>query len=182
MANKTNLERIKFKRIIKILILFSIHEFKSIILSILINKVQIYDLKNKGMATSVVKYLGELRTECTHLKSGKIIITDAPTDNNGKGEAFSPTDLVATAYASCILTVIGIYCEKHDVKFVIAEASVNKVMGANPRKIDRIELVIDMSESNFDEKLHQRIIKVAETCPVANTIGDGIELITEYKF
>lgn len=134
------------------------------------------------MATSKVKYIGGLRTECTHLQSGNTIITDAPVDNNGKGEAFSPTDLVATSLASCILTVVGIYCNNHDVPFENATAEVNKIMGANPRKIDRVELVLDFSEANFDEKLHQRIIKVAETCPVANTIGDCIELITEYKF
>ena len=66
------------------------------------------------MATSKVEYLGGLRTKCTHLKSGQEVITDAPVDNNGKGEAFSPTDLVATAYVSCMYTIIGIYCEKSE--------------------------------------------------------------------
>ncbi|MDC0100175.1 OsmC family protein, partial [Crocinitomicaceae bacterium] len=67
------------------------------------------------MATSKVEYLGGLRTKATHLKSGSEIVTDAPVDNNGKGEAFSPTDLMATAYASCLLTIIGIFCANHDL-------------------------------------------------------------------
>ena len=72
-------------------------------------------LKRCDMATAVVEYLGGLRTKCTHVKSGTEIITDAPTDNNGLGESFSPTDLVATAYTSCILTIVGIYCNNHNI-------------------------------------------------------------------
>jgi putative redox protein len=73
------------------------------------------------MLTSTVKYLGDLRTECTHLKSNTIIVTDAPVDNKGKGSTFSPTDLVATAYASCMLTIMGIYCNEHQLEFKHAE-------------------------------------------------------------
>ena len=115
------------------------------------------------MATSKVEYLGSLRTKCTHLKSGTEIITDAPIDNNGKGEAFSPTDLVATAYTSCMLTIVGIYCDNHGIDFKYGVAEVNKIMGSNPRKIERLEIVIDFSKNNWDESIHQRIINAAET-------------------
>lgn len=134
------------------------------------------------MATSTVEYLGGLRTKCTHLKSGKEVLTDAPTDNNGKGDAFSPTDLVATAYVSCMLTIIGIYCEKHDVDFGFGKANVTKIMGSDPRRIARIEVELDFSENNWPEKLHQRIMNAGEGCPVAKTIGDNVELMFEYKF
>ncbi|MGB0914536.1 MAG: OsmC family protein [Crocinitomicaceae bacterium] len=134
------------------------------------------------MATSTVEYLGGLRTKCTHLKSGKEVLTDAPTDNNGKGDAFSPTDLVATAYVSCMLTIIGIYCDNHDINFNYGKANVTKVMGSDPRRIARIEVELDFSENNWSENLHQRIMNAGEGCPVAKTIGDNVELKFEYKF
>ena len=95
------------------------------------------------MATSRVEYLGELRTKCTHLKSGTEIYTDAPVDNNGKGESFSPTDLVATSYASCMLTIVGIYCEKNEIELKGATADVTKVMDASPRRIGALSIDID---------------------------------------
>ena len=81
--------------------------------------------------TSKVVYLGDLRTECTHIQSGKKIITDAPTDNHGKGEAFSPTDLLATSLASCMMTIIGIYCKNHEINFHSCSADIEKIMGPN---------------------------------------------------
>ncbi len=134
------------------------------------------------MATSKVEYLGSLRTKCTHLKSGTEIITDAPVDNNGKGEAFSPTDLVATAYISCMLTIVGIYCDNHNIDFKHGVAEVNKIMGSNPRRIEKLEIVVDFSGNNWDESIHQRIIKAAETCPVAKTIENDVEVLFEYQF
>lgn len=134
------------------------------------------------MATAKVEYLGALRTKCTHLKSGMEIVTDAPIDNNGKGEAFSPTDLVATAYVSCMLTIIGIYCENHQIEFNSGIAEVNKIMGSNPRRIAKLEISIDFSGNNWDESIHQRIINAGETCPVARTLENGVEVEFEYKF
>ena len=87
------------------------------------------------MATSKIEYLGDLRTKSIHLASGKEIITDAPLDNNGKGEFFSPTDLVAVSYVSCMLTIIGIYCNNNNIDFTFGHASINKVMSSNPRRI-----------------------------------------------
>ena len=134
------------------------------------------------MSISKVEYLGGLRTKCVHLKSGVEIITDAPADNNGKGEAFSPTDLVATVYASCMLTIIGIYCENHSIHFEYAVASVNKIMESNPRRIGKIEISIDFSRNNWDSEIQKRIIRAGETCPVAKTLGDNIEVEFNYQF
>lgn len=134
------------------------------------------------MATSKVEYNGNLRTTCTHLKSGQQIITDAPTDNNGKGEAFSPTDLVATAFVSCMLTIVGIHCDKNGHSFENGRAEVTKVMGDAPRRIARLEIDLNLSGNGWDEALCERIKRVAEACPVAQSVHPDIEVIVNYKF
>jgi uncharacterized OsmC-like protein len=132
------------------------------------------------MITSTVKYLGELRTSCTHLKSGTSILTDAPVDNNGKGSAFSPTDLVATAYASCMITIMGIYCEKHGIHFDFAEAEVTKIMSASPRKIERLIIGMNLKENHWDEHTAEKVIRAAKACPVALTLENKVEV--EFSF
>lgn len=134
------------------------------------------------MATAIVEYLGELRTKCTHVKSGVEVITDAPTDNNGKGDSFSPTDLVATAYASCMLTIVGIYCNQHRISFEHARAEVIKGMESGPRRIGSLEISIDFNGNNWDMNIQKRIIAAAEACPVAKSIHEGMEIKTSYKF
>jgi len=134
------------------------------------------------MATSKVTYLGGLRTSCTHLASGNTIITDAPTDNNGKGEAFSPTDLVATAYASCMITIMGIYCEGHGLSLERAEASVTKIMAAAPRRIGKIVIELDLSGNNWTETEREKVIAAGRACPVAKTLGDNVEVEIEFTF
>jgi putative redox protein len=105
------------------------------------------------MITSNVKYLGELRTEAVHLKSGNTIITDAPTDNHGKGEAFSPTDLVATALASCMISIMGILSMKENItKTDGATAEVTKIMYPDPRRIGEIHITMTMPKNNFSDK------------------------------
>src|SRR5688572_22909494 len=100
------------------------------------------------MITSTVKYLGQLRTEAVHLKSGNTIITDAPTDNHGKGEAFSPTDLVATALASCMISVMGIVAMKEGITQADgATAEVTKIMYPDPRRIGEIHVTITMPKN-----------------------------------
>ena len=101
--------------------------------------------------TSKVTYLGDLRTSSVHLQSGSEIISDAPLDNNGKGEAFSPTDTVANALASCMMTVMGIKARDLEVNFIGSTAAVTKIMQADPRRINTIEIVFDMNVST-DEK------------------------------
>lgn len=125
--------------------------------------------------TSKVVYLGGLRTECEHLKSGTTFITDAPTDNNGKGEAFSPTDTVATALASCMLTVMGIKAESLDeVNLEGSVAMVTKTMSASPRRISKIEIQLDLKgvRSAKDRKILEN---TANTCPVHNSLHPDIE-------
>lgn len=134
------------------------------------------------MATSKVTYEGNLRTSCIHLKSGEKIITDAPTDNNGKGAAFSPTDLVATALASCALTIVGIYCNAHNIAYKHCETEVTKVMGSEPRRIVEIHLKFDFKKNDWDAKTQKIIQNVVQTCPVANSINPSIELFIDYHF
>lgn len=117
------------------------------------------------MSTSKVTYLGNLRTSSIHLKSGSEIISDAPTDNNGKGEAFSPTDTVANGLASCMLTVMGIKARDLDVDFSNSTAEVTKIMGTEPRRIIEIQIVFNMSIS-VDEKTKTILERTALTCPV----------------
>jgi len=106
--------------------------------------------------TSEVNYLGELRTSATHLASSNTIITDAPVDNHGKGEAFSPTDLVATALANCALTVMGIGARERGIDMDGAHASITKHMVANPRRISKIEMTITFPvDKTYDSKEKQ---------------------------
>lgn len=122
------------------------------------------------MATAEVKYLGNLRTSCTHLGSGTVIETDAPVDNKGKGERFSPTDLVATAYASCMMTIIGIYCQEHGHNFEHAHATVAKVMGTNPRRITEIVIKLDLRGNGWDVLTSEKVVRAAKACPVAKSV------------
>lgn len=132
------------------------------------------------MATSKVTYLGDLRTSCTHLASNSTIITDAPVDNNGRGEAFSPTDLVATAYASCMITIMGIYCNNHGLELTHAEATVTKIMAESPRRIQKIKVELNLSDNNWDETQTQKVIAAGKACPVAKTLGENVEI--EFTF
>ena len=96
---------------------------------------------------SKVSYLGNLRTKAVHIQSGDTIITDAPTDNQGKGEAFSPTDLVATSLASCVLTIMGIIARRYNISLKGTTAEVEKSMSANPRRINEIRINIFFKKS-----------------------------------
>jgi len=132
--------------------------------------------------TSTITYQGELRTTCTHIKSNETIITDAPTDNNGKGEAFSPTDLVATALASCMETVMGIKSKKMDIDITGTTAEIKKVMTNNPRRIEKIAVVISFPKNNWSEEIKTRLIKIAENCPVAKSVHSDILQEITYNF
>ena len=130
--------------------------------------------------TSKVVYLGDLRTECTHIQSGTKIITDAPLDNQGKGEAFSPTDLFATSLASCMMTIIGIYCKNHGINFDSCTAEIEKIMGVNPRKVEKIIVHMDFTGNNWDSSTLEKVIIAGKTCPVAKTIEDSVQI--EFNF
>lgn len=124
--------------------------------------------------TSKVTYLGDLRTSSIHVQSGSEIISDAPLDNNGKGEAFSPTDTVANALASCMMTIMGIKARDLEVDFVGSTAEVTKIMNAEPRRIGAIEIVFQM-KSNADEKIKTILERSAMTCPVFLSLSSEIE-------
>lgn len=121
--------------------------------------------------TSEVIYKGDLRTIATHLQSGNSIETDAPIDNNGKGERFSPTDLLATALASCMLTIIGIAARSHNFNIDGTKCSVEKIMVANPRRIGEIKISMQFPEgSSYDDKTKAIIERAALTCPVFESL------------
>lgn len=124
--------------------------------------------------TSKVTYLGDLRTKSIHIQSGSEIISDAPLDNNGKGEAFSPTDTVANALASCMMTIMGIKARDMEVDFVDSTAEVTKIMNAEPRRIGAIEIVFQM-KSSADEKSRTILERAAMTCPVFLSLSSEIE-------
>ena len=119
--------------------------------------------------TSKVEYSGQLRTTAVHLKSNSKIITDAPVDNHGKGQAFSPTDLVATALASCMMTIMGIKAESMDIDLTNTSASVKKHMSTNPRRISEIEITVSLNQ-NFNPKTRKILEMAALTCPVGQSL------------
>jgi len=124
--------------------------------------------------TSKVTYTGELRTSCEHIRSGDTIITDAPIDNNGLGQAFSPTDTVATGLASCILTMMGIKARGLEVELKNTTAEVTKHMASNPRRISKIEIDLKLPASVTD-KNRKILVHTANTCPVHYSLHPDID-------
>ncbi len=120
--------------------------------------------------TSQVLYKNGLRTSAIHLKSGTNIITDAPTDNHGKGEAFSPTDLVATALASCMLTIMGIKADAKGLDIEGTKADITKVMASGPRRISEAKVTITMPKKGYSEDDKKLLEHAAKTCPVAKSL------------
>lgn len=134
------------------------------------------------MATALIRYLGDLRTVSVHLKSGEKITTDAPTDNFGKGEFFSPTDLVASALGSCALTIMGIAAKEHNFSLKDAYVEVTKIMAQNPRRISEIILDFYFPDNTYTEK-EKNIIKLcAETCPVAMSLHPELKKTIKLHF
>ncbi|MGB5646896.1 MAG: OsmC family protein [Muriicola sp.] len=131
--------------------------------------------------TSKVTYTGDMRTSCEHLASGNTFITDAPVDNNGLGQAFSPTDTIATGLASCMLTVMGIKANSLAEELKGSYAEVTKHMASNPRRISKIEVELHMPVGISDKN---RIIleRTANTCPVLESIHPDIEKIINFHW
>ena len=128
------------------------------------------------------KYIGELRTQSTHLKSSDVILTDAPVDNNGKGDAFSPTDLVASALCSCMTTVMGICAEKNNFELPKSTAQVTKVMESHPRRISKIIIEINFDKNNLSDQQIEKLIAVAKGCPVAQSLNPDLIQEVIYNF
>ena len=133
------------------------------------------------MSTATIKYIGDLRTEARHNESGTVIYTDAPKDNHGKGEAFSPTDLLATSLASCMISIMGIVARTHSIDLGTIEAEMNKIMFADPRRVGRIEIKIRfLNGPRFDEKTRQILVRAGMTCPVFLSLHPDMEKEIEW--
>ena len=134
------------------------------------------------METARTVYKGELRTEAIHVRSGNKITTDAPPDNKGKGEYFSPTDLVATALGSCIFTIMGIAAREHGFSIDGSTCSITKIMADKPRKIAEIKIEIDLTAHDYTDKQKKILEYCVKTCPVALTLHESVVQNVVLKF
>lgn len=131
--------------------------------------------------TAKILYEGGLRCKAIHKKSSTLISTDAPIDNEGKGESFSPTDLVATALGSCILTIMGIAARNHDIDIKGTTAEVTKIMASNPRRISKLEVIIHMANSHESKEI--KILEAAaHGCPVGSSLHPDLEEIVTFVY
>jgi putative redox protein len=128
-----------------------------------------------------VSYLGNLRTEAVHLDSGTKILTDAPKDNQGQGEAFSPTDLVASSLASCMLTIMGIRARTHQLKIEGSTCEVEKIMQASPRKIAEIKVKMFLKGQALSQEQLKMLEEAALTCPVFLSLDPAIKKTIEWE-
>ena len=133
------------------------------------------------MATSIVYYSSELRTESTHLQSGETYITDAPIDNEGKGEAFSPTDIIATGLANCMLTIMGIVAKRKSLDIEGTKAEVTKIMGTEPRRISEINIDFFFPKS-YDKNSKQLLQTAAINCPVAKSLANDLTQTINFHY
>lgn len=133
--------------------------------------------------TASIVYKGHLRCECTHLQSGTVIETDAPTDNRGKGERFSPTDTVCVALATCIITTMGIKANDMNIDLVNTSISVTKHMLNDPRRIGRIDVILNFPATlNLDEKDRIVLQRTGDNCPVMKSLHPDLQTNVEYRW
>jgi len=132
--------------------------------------------------TITTKYLGELRTESVHIKSGNKIITDAPLDNKGKGEAFSPTDLLAASLGTCMITIMGIQANQNGLKIEGLDCKVTKVMAINPRRVSEIIIEFNFPKNDFSEEQKQILKDAAFSCPVAFSLHPDLKKTVTFNF
>lgn len=126
------------------------------------------------MTKMTAEYLGELRVECEHLPSGVKLVTDAPVDNQGKGLAFSPTDLCAASLAACILTALGIYGERRQLDLVGMKAEISKEMVNSPRRIGSIDIIVNMPPKDYSQKEKLVLQRIAHTCAVHYSLSEQV--------
>jgi putative redox protein len=134
------------------------------------------------METIRTKYIGDLRTEAVHIKSGVKIITDAPTDNQGKGESFSPSDLLAASLTSCILTIMGIVAGRNNINISGTDAKTTKIMANDPRRVIEVKVDIQFPENNFSDKEKKLLENAAFTCPVAKSLHSDIAQTITFNY
>lgn len=128
------------------------------------------------------EYLGGLRTQVQHLKSGNRVVTDAPPDNNGRGEAFSPTDLACAALSSCMMTLMGILAEREGIVLTGLRSEIVKIMTSNPRKIGEIQILFVHENLAATPEQKIKLQRAALTCPVALSLGADVKQTVEFKF
>lgn len=134
------------------------------------------------MTTLTTVYQGGLRTASTHTRSGNVVVTDAPVDNNGRGEAFSPTDLVCTALSTCMLTTMGIWAAREGVDISGMHAEVLKIMSANPRKIAEIKVKLSQQDLVATADQKEKLKDIALHCPVALSLHESVNQLIEFEF
>jgi uncharacterized OsmC-like protein len=134
------------------------------------------------METVRTKYISDLRTEATHVRSGVKLTTDAPVDNQGKGEFFSPTDLLATSLGSCMLTIMGIAARTHGFNIDGADVSITKIMGTDPRRVVEIVVELTFPHNNYSAKERKLLELSAKECPVANSLHPDLKQNIIFKF
>jgi putative redox protein len=134
------------------------------------------------MVSMTAVYLGGLRTEVTHLKSGNKVITDAPVDNNGKGEAFSPTDLTCTSLSSCMMTLMGMLADRENIELTGLRSEIVKVMGSNPRKIAEIHISFFHDDLKATDVQKEKLRRAALTCPVTLSVSPEIKQVVNFNF
>ena len=127
------------------------------------------------METILTKYLGDLRTQAKHIKSGQTIITDAPVDNKGKGEAFSPTDLLAASLGSCMMTIMGIAARNYSIDLEDSTMKITKIMSSEPRKVSEIIVEFIFPGKDYSEKEKKILEYAAKTCPVALSLHQDLK-------
>lgn len=128
------------------------------------------------------KYPGGLRTSSVHLQSGQVVITDAPTDNNGRGEAFSPTDLLSTSLACCMITIMGIVANRHNINIDGTEAEVSKIMGTDPRRVIEIVVALTVQGKDLADKDKRLLENAAFTCPVAKSLHPDLKQTVSFNW
>jgi putative redox protein len=131
---------------------------------------------------AIGEYKGDLRTEAKHLRSGQAIITDAPVDNMGKGEAFSPTDLVCAALSSCMMTIMGQVADREGIDLRGLRTEIVKVMASNPRKIAEIGITFSHTNLVATDVQKQKLMNAARTCPVALSLGGDLKQTVTFNF
>ena len=134
------------------------------------------------MTTIKTVYLGDLRTENEHLQSGNKVITDAPTDNQGKGEAFSPTDLLATALGNCIMTIMGIKARDNGIDIIGTEIEITKIMASDPRRVAEVIVDFYFPKKNYSEEEKSLIESVAGTSPVPLSLHPDLKQTIKFNW
>jgi uncharacterized OsmC-like protein len=134
------------------------------------------------MNTSELVYQGDLRTLATHVYSGTQLFTDAPLDNHGKAQSFSPTDLVVVAFATCVITTIGILMKDEKMNLAGTSLAVRKIMASNPRRIAAIELDLNVKDASLTDTQKNRMEEIAHNCPVAKSLHPGIEQRIRFSY